>query len=96
MNKNQEYPWVPIRSADDLPKEPGTYLASFTWVGTDVTQSFVRELGFYDGRFHHTYEFEPVAWGLVPEPYRQSGENEGKDKDKPSPVSEPPASVSEE
>lgn len=79
-----ELRWIPIRSADDLPKENGYYLATCGSVGIDPDDTTSHELNWFGGKWYlpsdEMIEMDGViAWMKKPKPYTEpadSGERE--------------------
>jgi hypothetical protein len=86
-----ELRWIPIRSADDLPKENGYYLATCGSVGIDPDDTTSHELNWFGGKWYlpsdEMIEMDGViAWMKKPKPYTEPadkiaevGEREGVD-----------------
>lgn len=63
--------WVPI--GDRLPNSPNEYDVTFA---PTYAPPFVKTIHFYDDKFHHTFDFEPVAWRERPIPYQKEKNND--------------------
>jgi len=74
-----ELRWIPIRSADDLPKEDGYYLATCGSVGIDPDDTTSHELNWFGGKWYlpsdEMIEMDGViAWMEKPKPYTEPAE----------------------
>lgn len=56
--------WVKV--GERLPSHPGEYDATFA---PDYTKPFVKAVKWDSQKFHHGFDFEPVAWRERSEPY---------------------------
>ena len=75
-----ELPWIPIRSADDLPKENGYYLATCGSVGIDPDDTTSHELNWFSGKWYlpsdEMIEMDGViAWMKKPQPYTEPADH---------------------
>lgn len=79
-----ELRWIPIRSADDLPKENGFYLATCGSVGIDPDDTTSHELNWFGGKWYlpsdEMIEMDGViAWMKKPKPYTEPADNIGEE-----------------
>lgn len=82
-----ELRWIPIRSADDLPKENGYYLATCGSVGIDPDDTTSHELNWFGGKWYlpsdEMIEMDGViAWMEKPKPYTEPADNMGEEEEK--------------
>jgi len=75
-----EMRWIPIRSAGDLPKENGYYLATCGSVGIDPDDTTSHELNWFNGKWYlpsdEMIEMDGViAWMKKPKPYTGPADN---------------------
>jgi len=78
-----ELRWIPIRSADDLPKENGYYLVTCGSVGIDPDDTTSHELNWFGGKWYlpsdEMIEMDGViAWMKKPKPYTEPADNIGE------------------
>ena len=79
--------WIPIQSADDLPKENGYYLATCGSVGIDPDDTTSHELNWFGGKWYlpsdEMIEMDGViAWMEKPKPYTEPADNIGEEEEK--------------
>ena len=67
--------WIPC--SERLPETSGTYLVSGMWESGRVAVGDC-EYTSYDGYFNTAWNFDVLAWMLLPEPYQESEQDENR------------------
>ena len=70
-----EQRWIPC--SERLPETSGTYLVSGMWESGRVAVGDC-EYTSYDGYFNTAWNFDVLAWMLLPEPYQESEQDENR------------------
>lgn len=75
LSTRSEPQWIPC--SERLPETSGTYLVSGMWESGRVAVGDC-EYTSYDGYFNTAWNFDVLAWMLLPEPYQESEQDENR------------------